>query len=182
MKTIVPLSGGLDSATVLAGLISTGQILAVGFSYGAKHGQIEQTRAEDIAKHYDVRFEKVTLPRMPLVNDVVFAGRNLAFASAAISIGQSSGYDNVAFGCNASDWKMFPDCRPVFWSAVSKCAEPYGITILTPLLHMSKREVVEAARKLNVPIEQTWSCYDPQGFDPCGKCLACKTRNEALAA
>jgi 7-cyano-7-deazaguanine synthase len=182
VKTIVLLSGGLDSATVLAACVHDGQCLGLGFMYGQRHGQIEQTRAESLARHYDVRFEQVFLPTMPKTNDLVFAGRNLVFASVAISIAQAKGYDRIAFGCNASDWQEFLDCRPEFWGNVRRCGDTYGVEVLTPLIYFSKRDVVEMARKLKVPIDMTWSCYDPKGFEPCGECLACKTRNEALAA
>lgn len=190
MKTIIPLSGGLDSATVLAGCVAGGdECLTVGFDYGQPH-HIELDAAEEIAEHYGVQFKRVGLPAMlsAKVDDVVFAGRNLIFASLAIAMAQAGKYDRVAFGCNATDWARFPDCRPEFWRNVGRCAESYGITILTPLIYMSKREVVEAARKLKVPIERTWSCYDPQKIAwpvdrhiRCGCCLACKTLKEALA-
>jgi 7-cyano-7-deazaguanine synthase len=176
---LVLLSGGLDSATVLAGC--NGERAALAFDYGQPH-KIELERAEKIARHYGAAFEIVALPAMPRVNDVVFAGRNLVFASVAIAYAQARGIGTVAFGCNASDWERFPDCRPEFWRNLGRCADAYGVRVLTPLIHSSKRDVVEAARKLNVPIELTWSCYSPQAGQPCGECLACKTREEALCA
>lgn len=180
MKTVVPLSGGLDSATVLAGCIAGGdECLALSFEYGQLH-QIELQYAKKLATHYGIRHDTIRLPVMSLIDDVVFAGRNLVFASIAIATAQAERYGRVAFGCNASDWANFQDCRPEFWRSVERCAEAYSITVLTPLIYMSKREVVDAARKLNVPIELTWSCYSPQGDQPCGECLACKTRDEAL--
>lgn len=209
MRTIVLLSGGLDSATVLAGCVADrDECLAIGFDYDQPH-RIELDAAEEIAAHYGVAFQIIGLPAMlsSKVDEVVFAGRNFILASLAVAIAQARGFDRIAVGCNASDWPRFPDCRPEFWRNVSHCAESYGIAVLTPLIYMSKRDVVEAARKLNVPIEKTWSCYDPQEgrllpaeywhlsdferqhYDihggstrPCGKCLACKTRDEALAA
>ncbi len=179
MRTIVLLSGGLDSAVVLAAL--SGERVALGFDYGQPH-KIELQRAQAIAVHYGVPFEIIALPHMPRVNDVVFAGRNLVFASTAIALAQSRGFGSIAIGCNASDWMRFPDCRPPFWKAMQECASAYGINIVTPLMHHDKREIVEAARRFGVPIELTWSCYDPQGREPCGKCLACETREGALAA
>lgn len=181
MKTIVLLSGGLDSATVLALMKGNGRnCLAVGFDYGQRH-LIELNRARQIAEHYATPFEIVTLPDMPRVDDVVFAGRNLVFASVAIAMAQARGYPCVAIGCNASDWLRFPDCRPAFWSALKKCAaEAYEIAVETPFVYRDKRDVVETARWLRVPIELTWSCYTPRGNEPCGECLACKTREDAL--
>jgi 7-cyano-7-deazaguanine synthase len=175
--TLVLLSGGLDSATVLAGC--SGERTALAFDYGQPH-RIELDRAEQIAQHYGVLLEVLPLPVMPRVDDVVFAGRNFVFASVAIAIAQARGIGSVAFGCNASDWPRFPDCRPEFWRNLGRCAEAYGVKVLTPLIYMSKRDVVEKARELKVPIELTWSCYHPKDDQPCGECLACTTRKDAL--
>lgn len=181
MRTIVPLSGGLDSATVLAGCVASGdECLGLLFDYAQPH-RIELKAAENIAMHYEINFERYLLPELPKVNQVVFAGRNLVFASFAIAKAQAENYDRVAFGCNASDWRDFPDCRPEFWRNVERCAELYGVKVLTPLIYMSKRDVVQTALRLDVPIDLTWSCYNPQDEKPCGECLACKTREEALA-
>jgi 7-cyano-7-deazaguanine synthase len=183
MKTIVLLSGGLDSATVLAmeyqSTIHPNELSAIAFDYGQPH-KIELTRARLIAESYRAPFEVLRLPDMPLVNDVVFAGRNLVFAAAAIAHAQATGKDRIAVGCNASDFDRFPDCRGTFWQPLKECAKAYGITVVTPLLAQSKADVVRIARSLAVPIELTWSCYSPRKDAPCGKCLACKTREEAL--
>lgn len=182
MKTVVPLSGGLDSATVLAGCMASGdQCRALLFSYAQPHG-IELDYAKRIAIHYQVSFDLLRLPEMPKINDVIFAGRNLVFASVAVAFAQANDFDRVAFGCNASDWERFPDCRLSFWRLIDDIAATYGIRVLTPLIYLDKRQVVGQARKLGVPIELTWSCYSPIDGKSCGECLACKTRNEALAA
>ena len=181
MKTLVLLSGGIDSAVVLAVCVADGdECLAVGFDYGQPH-VIELDHARDVADDFGVPYEQVRLPAMPKVDDVVFAGRNLVLISLAIAMAQARGFDRVAVGCNASDWIRFPDCRPEFWRNVERCAQAYGVIVLTPLIHMSKLDVVKHAAKLNVPIGLTWSCYAPQDGEPCGKCLACEIRNGALA-
>lgn len=183
MKTIIPLSGGLDSATVLAGCMAGGdQCHALLFDYGQPH-RIELDYAKRLVAHYHIRAETIKLPTIPRINDVVFAGRNLVFASVAIAFAQANGFDRVAFGCNASDWERFPDCRPPFWRLIDDMAtNAYGIRVLTPLIYLDKRQVVGQARKFGVPIELTWSCYSPADGKPCNKCLACQVRNEALAA
>ena len=183
MSTIVLLSGGLDSAVVLAERVANGdECLAIGFDYDQPHA-IELKYAALIAEHYNVPFERISLPAMlsAKVDDVVFAGRNMVFAATAIAMAQARQYDRVAFGCNASDSDRFPDCRPEFWKGVKQCAKASGVSVSTPLLFLTKREVVKIARDLEVPIERTWSCYSPeQEYQPCGKCLACTTRAEAL--
>jgi 7-cyano-7-deazaguanine synthase len=182
VRTLVLLSGGLDSTVVLAACVAQGdECLAVGFDYNQDH-HIELDHAEDIAAHFAVPFERVGLPAMfnAKVDDVVFAGRNLILAALAIGMAQADTFDRIAVGCNASDWARFPDCRPEFWRNLDYCASAYGVKVVTPLIYMSKRDVVETARKLKVPIELTWSCYSPQDGHPCGECLACTTRQEAL--
>jgi 7-cyano-7-deazaguanine synthase len=180
MKTLVLLSGGLDSATVLSWAKLEGdEVWALAFDYGQPH-RIELERARILAN--GLPFEVMVVPGLPLVNDVVFAGRNLVFAALAIAKAQAEGFDRIAVGCNASDWERFPDCRPPFWQALRTAAEAYGIGVATPLIHMSKREVAELARHLGVPIELTWSCYSPRDGEPCRECLACTVRQEALSA
>lgn len=174
---IVLLSGGLDSAVVLA--MTPRGSLCIGFDYGQPH-KIELERAAMIAEHYKARLEIVRLPNLPKVNDVVFGGRNMVFASVAIAMAQARGHGSIWIGCNASDWAEFPDCRPLFWQSMGAAAEAYGVSLVTPLIQMSKTEVAATARQLNVPIELTWSCYSPQNGQPCRKCLACETREKAL--
>jgi len=195
MKTIVLLSGGLDSALVLALCVKEKwECHALAFDYCQPHAIPELAAAEAIADHYHVPLDIVDTWRafdFPKVDDVVFAGRNMVFAALACSIAQARGHEAIAVGCNASDWMRFPDCRPPFWHNMRLAAEAYGIAIKTPLLHFSKIEVVEAAREAGVPIDMTWSCYDPVqkvesaikeiAYTPCGKCLACEIRNAALA-
>jgi 7-cyano-7-deazaguanine synthase len=190
MRTIVLLSGGLDSALVLALCVKEGwECQAIAFDYAQPH-VVELEAAQAIAAHYGVELDIVDIYRgveLPKIDDVVFAGRNLIFVAHAVAIAQVRKFEAVAVGCNASDWVRFPDCRPIFWTNLRTCVQDaYGIDLKTPLIHHSKIEVVQAARELNVPIDLTWSCYnpimDPEHGDhmPCGKCLACETRNGAL--
>ena len=177
MKALVLLSGGLDSATVLAML--RGQVkAAVGFDYGQPH-RIELEYAHDLADREGIDFFLERIPFISKVDDVVFAARNAVLISNAASIALSHGCDAVAIGCNASDWERFPDCRPAFINAMAAVLEAYGVHLLAPVLRMSKAEVVAKAKELNVG--PTWSCYSPIDNHPCGECLACKTRAAAGA-
>lgn len=183
MSVLVLLSGGLDSATVLAGLICDHKCRAIAFDYGQRH-RIEIQYAKRVADHYKVPLRQQFLPPLPKIDDVVFSGRNLVLVAQTIAIAQAEGIKKVAFGCNASDWARFPDCRPEFWANLSKLAETYDIGVLTPLINLTKKEIVAKARALEVPIDKTWSCYEPiievSKYYPCHKCLACRVREEAL--
>lgn len=178
MTSLICLSGGLDSALVLAARVRVVKCVAIGFDYGQRH-IIELARAKAIADHYGVKFDVMEIAPLPRIDGVIVAGRNLALAGSAISIAAANGYDSVEFGCNASDWERFPDCRPFFWKSVRDAASAYGVRVSTPLLHTSKAEILRQAKILGVPIGLTWSCYDPNGETPCGVCLACQTRKDA---
>jgi 7-cyano-7-deazaguanine synthase len=182
MKTLVLLSGGLDSTVILANLVkSHDECAAIGFNYGQGAADAELERADLIAAFYQVPFEVVALPVLPKTDDVVFAGRNLLFIAAAVACAGVLDCGRIAIGCNATDWYRFPDCRPAFWTSVKRAVEEaYGLRVATPLLHYTKIDVVQMARELGVDIDMTWSCYQPVLHQPCGTCLACNTRREAL--
>lgn len=178
MSVLVCLSGGLDSAVVLDMMSDQDRCEAISFDYGQPH-RIELDYAKRLARVYRVAHKTVTLPRLPLVDDVVFAGRNLVLASFAIADAAASGLKAVAFGCNQSDGVRFPDCLPGFWDAVRGAAVAYGVSVLTPLIFMTKTRVVEEAKRRGVVLDNTWSCYSPVDGKPCGVCLACETRIQA---
>jgi 7-cyano-7-deazaguanine synthase len=127
MRVLVLLSGGLDSAFMLHHLSSDCGCEAVSFDYGQPH-LVEIDRAKRLAAEWGVPHRVVQLPPMPKVDDVIFAGRNLALVSVAVSIAAAEGFGAVAIGCNRSDWNRFPDCRPQFWGAIRTAAlEAYGV-------------------------------------------------------
>jgi 7-cyano-7-deazaguanine synthase len=189
MNSLVLFSGGLDSTVILANMVRDRlECSALTFDYGQRN-VIEVERAEQIAQHYNVPHEIITLLDIAVAkaDDVVWAGRNLIFASIAVGIAQARGFNRVVVGCNGSDWARFPDCRPPFWTGLDRIArDAYSVAIEAPLMHYSKNDVVLMARKLEVPIDLTWSCYEPVkdfehgGQQPCGQCLACETRKAAL--
>lgn len=181
MKAVVMLSGGIDSATVLAMARGDGlDVFALGIDYGQPH-VVELTNARSIADHYGVPFDVLTVPPIEKTNDVVFGGRNLVLAGLGITYAAARGAERVMFGCNMSDWSRFPDCRPLFWTPLRALADAaYGVSLDTPLLHQLKPDVVAIARQLDVPLHLTRSCYAATD-EPCGECLACEVRNNALA-
>lgn len=114
--------------------------------------------------------------------------RNLVFVSVAASLADSIGADAIVAGPNAIDYSGYPDCRPQFYTPLAKAVKEgtrSGVTgspikILTPLLKLSKTQIVKLGHKLNVPFGMTWSCYNG-GKKPCGKCDSCKLRAEGFA-
>jgi len=110
-------------------------------------------------------------------------GRNTILLSIALSIAEVKNADGVAIGVNALDYSGYPDCRPEYIDAMNgvaklsskRAVEGRPITILAPLLHMTKRDIIVKGTEIGVPYELTWSCYQGGG-KPCGKCDSCILR------
>jgi 7-cyano-7-deazaguanine synthase len=185
MKPLVLFSGGIDSTLVLETTRDEDPPgLAVTFDYGQTH-KIEIEYASNLAKTLGFEHQIHKLPAAPKINEVVFAGRNLMFIAAAIPIAVVNGRDTILIGSNYSDFENFADCRPEFVRRVNDVMKlgGYPVTVYAPLLTLTKTQVVKLARQpeFNIPIDSTWSCYDPRDKNPCGECLACKTRESAGA-
>ena len=110
-------------------------------------------------------------------------GRNLMFASIGVSLADSIGASAVVMGPNVVDYSGYPDCRPEFYRALEKAvsagtrrgAAGKKIKLLTPLIRLSKREIILLGLRLRAPLELTWSCY-AGGALPCGRCDSCRLR------
>lgn len=113
--------------------------------------------------------------------------RNSIFLSLAASCAEAEGAEAIFIGANAVDYSGYPDCRPVYLKAFEDLikkgtkagAEGRKLKIHSPLLRLSKKEIILKARRLNVPIEKTWSCYRG-GAKPCGKCDSCLLREKGF--
>lgn len=207
---VVLLSGGLDSAVLLASVRADrgGYIHAVSVDYGQRHRR-ELWSAAQIARYYGATHEVVPLPPAlfagsALTADVlptlrasqhyvgpctVVPGRNLVLASVAVAAAVRVGAAHVWIGPTADDRHVYPDCRSEFVQRLADTSVAgYGVSVVAPFTNLSKRDVVELGRGLKVPFDLTWSCYDPQDYDqlapasgvPCGTCGACVLRAEAL--
>jgi 7-cyano-7-deazaguanine synthase len=180
LKAMILLSGGIDSAVCLA-MHRDDRRVAIGFDYGQPHA-IELEWAKLIAERESVPFEVVTLPGMGKVGPLVFAGRNAVLISVAASRAAAMGFDAVVIGSNFSDHQDFPDCRREFLQPLGEAIKfAYGISVLAPLLWKTKAQVVEDAKDLGIPLELTWTCYEPRKGQPCRKCHSCKVREAAGA-
>jgi len=122
-------------------------------------------------------------------------GRNILFLSYALSYAESRQAGQIYIGVNALDYSGYPDCRPEFIEAYqnmidlgTKSGSKSGkseksIQIITPLIHLSKKEIVSLAAHLKVPFQDTISCYDPnpRTGKPCGHCDSCILRKKGFA-
>lgn len=110
----------------------------------------------------------------------VVPNRNAVFLHVAAAIAASQGVQTVTIGCNWDDQRDFPDCRPAFLNSVNATlrAAELDVEVCAPYADLTKRQVVERARKHGWPFADTVSCYQGNG---CGECDACRQRKEALA-
>lgn len=117
--------------------------------------------------------------------------RNTIFLSFALAYAEVAGASDIFIGVNAIDYSGYPDCRPEFihaFEAMANLATKAGVegamqlTIQTPLISMSKADIVRKAAELGVDLSLTFSCYDPdsQG-NPCGHCDSCLLRRKGFA-
>jgi len=207
--TIVLLSGGLDSAVILAEAVSEGKkVFALSFDYCQRHRQ-ELNFAKRLTHHYGVKHlilkidphtfgqsclvthEKVPKNRNSEeiiasgINSTYVPARNTLFLAYAIGQAELHSASEILYGPNALDKHCFPDCDAEYVQAVQgviNCAMKKTVPILkAPLIEMDKKQIVDRALELDVPIEKTLSCYDPlPSGSHCGQCDACVIREEAL--
>lgn len=188
------LSGGIDSTVMLYDYVNHGySVHAALANYGQTHGK-ELTFAKHHCERLNVPWTEIELFRIKGIfqrcaltdkqsESVIVPNRNMVLLSIAAAMAQGMGADYVTIGCNADDPANFPDCSDQFLircNRVIKFGAP-NVTILSPYIRFTKRQIVELGRKLNVPLEETWSCY-AGGKEPCGTCDACMKRNLALCS
>ena len=204
-KAVILLSGGLDSATVVAMARAQGYACySMSFDYGQRH-RSELQAAERVAKQLGVVEHKVigmnlngiggsaltdasiAVPEHPVEGIPVtyVPARNTLFLSLALGWAEVLGARDIFIGVNAVDYSGYPDCRPEFIAAFEALAnlatkagvEGQGFRIRAPLQAMSKGEIVAAGLQLGVDYALTVSCYqaDEQGR-ACGKCDSCRLR------
>ena len=210
-KAVILLSGGLDSVTVLALAKQQGFLChALSFDYGQRHNA-ELDAARNIASHYraiehkvirldlgniggsaltDSRIEVPTSPQTGIPVTYVPA-RNTVFLAYALGWAEVLQASDVFIGVNAVDYSGYPDCRPEFIAAFQNMAnlatkagvEGHAIKIHTPLIHMSKAQIIQQGLALGVDYALTVSCYsaDTEGR-ACGLCDACRLRAEGFKA
>lgn len=114
-------------------------------------------------------------------------GRNIIFLSFALSYAEVIKAEAIFIGANARDFSGYPDCRPDFYRAFSRVVKTgaklgvsgRNIRIITPLINMTKAQIIKTGARLKVPYGLTWSCYRG-GSSPCGECDSCKFRSKGF--
>jgi 7-cyano-7-deazaguanine synthase len=210
-KAVVLLSGGLDSATVLAIAKAEGyECHALSFDYGQRHGaelQAAQRVAEffGVAEHKRVRIgldaiggsaltdASIAVPDHPQEGIPVtyVPARNTVFLAFALGYAEVLGSTDIFLGVNAVDYSGYPDCRPEYiaaFQALARLATKAGVEgaefrIHTPLILLSKADIIRRGTALGVDYGLTVSCYsaDSEGR-ACGVCDACRLRAAGFAA
>jgi 7-cyano-7-deazaguanine synthase len=210
-RAVVLLSGGLDSATVLAMARAQGfECFALSVDYGQRH-HAELAAAKQVSQALGAREHRVVS-----IDLTGFGGSALTDASIAVPEQASSGIpityvparntimlslalawaevlhaQHIFFGVNAVDYSGYPDCRPEYVESFERMAnlatqaavEGKPLTLHAPLLHFSKAEIIREGVKLGVDYGMTVSCYqaDEQG-QACGLCDSCRLRREGFEA
>jgi len=130
-----------------------------------------------------------TVPHTPLqdigkqIPPTYVPGRNTIFLTIALAYAETLQAQAVVIGANSRDYSGYPDCRPEYFQAFQQLAnvatkqavEGNPVQILTPLLHLSKAEIIKKGHALQAPFHLTWSCYQGQKRS-CGNCESCQLR------
>jgi len=212
MQAVVLLSGGLDSYTAAAIARADGFTLnALTIFYGQRHArEVESARA--VAKALGVgRHQELTVDLRPIggssltsnadvprdrdlaatdIPSTYVPARNTIFLSLALGWAEVLGAHDIVIGVNALDYSGYPDCRPEFVRAFESLAnlatragvEGARFRIHTPLITMSKADIVRRGVELGLDYGLTHSCYDPLASGaPCGRCDSCVLRARGFA-
>lgn len=210
-KAVVLLSGGLDSATVVAMAKAQGySCYTMSFDYGQRH-RAELQAAERVASQLGVVEHKVIglnlngiggsaltdstidVPETPEggIPVTYVPARNTVFLSLALGWAEVIGARDLFIGVNAVDYSGYPDCRPEFIEAFERMAnlatkagvEGQGFSIQAPLQNLSKAQIIQEGIRLGVDYAITVSCYqaDDEGR-ACGKCDSCRLRKAGFQA
>jgi 7-cyano-7-deazaguanine synthase len=210
MRAVILLSGGLDSATVLAMAKAEGrECLAISFVYGQRH-EVELAAARRVAaaqgvvEHLvfplDLRLfggsaltSDIAVPKdavgAPGIPVTYVPARNTIFLALALGYAEVRDAEEIWLGVNAIDFSGYPDCRPDFLAAFQRVIETgtrSGVErgqpkIVAPLVTMTKGDIIRRGSELGVDYALTHSCYDPDHAGrACGHCDSCLLRRKGF--
>ena len=210
-RAVVLVSGGLDSATALAIARDEGfDCYALSVAYGQRH-DVELDAAKRVAHALGVRAHRVIsvdlssfggsaltdptidVPETPTAGIPItyVPARNTVFLSLALAWAETLGARDIFIGVNAVDYSGYPDCRPAFIDAFTRLAglatrtgvEGRSFVIHTPLIDLSKADIIRRGIALGIDYRNTISCYQPDADGrACGKCDSCRIRRKGFAA
>jgi 7-cyano-7-deazaguanine synthase len=215
-KAVVLLSGGLDSATVLAIARQAGfELYTMSFQYGQRHGfELECANriaaSSQVARHIIVPIDLRPFGGSALTSDAIAVpkgrqidqmghdipvtyvpARNTIFLSLALAWAETLGASDIFIGVNALDYSGYPDCRPEYIAAFEQMANlatragvqgHQRLKIHTPLITLTKAEIIRRGLALGVDYSATSTCYDPSPHGlACGQCDACRLRLKGFA-
>lgn len=203
-KAVCLISGGLDSTVAAFVAKSRGfEVHALSFDYGQRHMRKELSCARKVAaaveavEHRVIEVDlgglggsaltdrKIGIPKAggAGIPRTYVPARNTILLSCALAYAEVVDADAIYMGVNAVDYSGYPDCRPEYIKAFQRMAdlatkravEGKPVKIRTPLIDLSKKEIVELGARLGVPFKHTWSCYRG-GKRACGGCDSCVLR------
>jgi 7-cyano-7-deazaguanine synthase len=208
MLAIVCVSGGMDSALTAAMAAKDHRLAFLHGDYGQRTEAKERDCFRRLADHFGaerrlvvdfpalraVGGSSLTDPDMPVREGSPKAGeiptsyvpfRNAHLLAAATSWAEVIGASAIFIGAVEQDSSGYPDCRPVFYRAFEEAIRQgtrpeTEIKIVTPVIGMSKAEIVRQGTALGVPFERTWSCYQAEA-EACGVCESCVLRVKGFA-
>lgn len=204
-KTLLILSGGMDSTVLLHHLLALGHdVRALGINYGQRHAK-ELSTAYVQCRKANVPFDVAPfgglgklLPGSSLTDDrvdvpeghyeqesmkaTVVPNRNMIMLSIAIGVAVAHKYESVAYAAHAGDHAIYPDCREEFASIMAgaaRIANWHSVELIRPFISYTKAHIVKRGAELGVDFTETWSCYKGASLH-CGRCGTCIERREAF--
>jgi 7-cyano-7-deazaguanine synthase len=210
-RSVVLLSGGLDSATALAIARERGdECYTLAFDYGQRHraelaAAARVSRALGAVAHRELKLPIGELGGSALTDTSIAVpehggagipvtyvpARNTVFLSFALALAEVTSAERIVIGVNAIDYSGYPDCRPEYIATFQRLArlatkrgvEGHAIEIDAPLVTLSKADIIRRGTTLGVDYGLTVSCYqaDEEGR-ACGRCDSCRLRREGFAA
>lgn len=213
MRSVVLLSGGLDSYTAAAVAKRDGfELYALSINYGQRHvRELESARAVaaslGVKQHLELTLDLTSIGGSALTSSAIdvpkdqpidpktipatyVPARNTIFLSVAMGWAEVIGASHIYIGVNALDYSGYPDCRPEFiraFEALARLATKAGVegqplTVHTPLIDLSKADIIRLGLSLGLDYGLTHSCYDPMPDGrPCGHCDSCRLRAAGFA-
>ncbi len=205
MKTLVLLSGGMDSVTALYWAAQEHEVVGtVSFDYGSKHNAKELPMAQWHAKQLGVKHDVIALDFMNqlFASDLLQSGgdipdghyaeesmkrtvvpfRNGIMLAIACGLAESREADALVIAAHSGDHAIYPDCREPFMEAMAEAMKQgtyAGIGLLRPFMNGDKTEIARRGHAMGVNYGMTWSCYKG-GVIHCGTCGTCVERREAF--